>query len=319
MATLRKVNVLVVEDVQGVRAYSLDRILYHLGRSELSDIQILGPEVSRNHATLLRIPREDGNFSYRLVDGDSRTKKPSANGTYVNGTLVSSYELNNNDYIVFARGVAAKFLFLVPEAAERAINSPTPLMQDLGPDLQPDVRASVYGAMTPTIDQAIPNHRVATTPTPNMTTVFNTKPSESKSNVSQTKSVTHKRGRKLQYGRLGQFFLRTAALNEDDLEQILQEQAQTEKRLGELLVERGVISQDDLDRALQNQQIQLGEILVKRQYITQDQLKQALLRQIQTKEPLGQILVREGWVTLPEIEQALKEQKWRRNGFWFLD
>ena len=113
--------------------------------------------------------------------------------------------------------------------------------------------------------------------------------------------------------------MRTAALDEEELQALLLEQSNSEKRIGELLVERGVISQSDLDKALENQQIQLGEILLKRHYITQEHLAEALMKQMSTKEPLGHILLREGWVTAPEIEQALKEQQWRRNGFWFLD
>lgn len=318
---VQKVNVLVVEDTQGVRAYRLDRILYKIGRSEQADIQILGPSVSRSHATLLRIPRQEGGFAYRVVDGDSRTNKRSANGTYVNGQPVASYELMNNDYIVFARGVAAKFLYLMPEAAERVIGSPASIMQDLDPAFRADPQSAIQSPFASTLNHDTPKaRRFEVTPT----MVLNSKKSlqedqgNQKLNVSNA-TYTQKVGKKVQYGRLGQFFLRTAALDEEELQALLLEQSNSEKRIGELLVERGVISQSDLDKALENQQIQLGEILLKRHYITQEHLAEALMKQMSTREPLGHILLREGWVTAPEIEQALKEQQWRRNGFWFLD
>ncbi|MFZ4665846.1 MAG: FHA domain-containing protein, partial [Prochlorotrichaceae cyanobacterium] len=269
----------------------------------------------------LRIPRQEGGFAYRVVDGDSRTNKRSANGTYVNGQQVTSYELMNNDYILFARGVAAKFLYLMPEAAERVIASPASIMQDIDPAFRSDPQSSIQSTSAPTLDYEIPKSRrfeVSPTIVLNSKKSLQQEPGNQKpiaSNVTNSQKV----GKKVQYGRLGQFFLRTAALDEEELQKLLLEQSNSEKRIGELLVERGVISQSDLDKALENQQIHLGEILLKRHYITQEQLAEALMKQMSTREPLGHILLREGWVTAPEIEQALKEQQWRRNGFWFLD
>jgi len=322
-----KVNVLVVEDSQGVRAFQLDRILYKVGRSETADIQILGKEVSRNHATLLRIPAEQGGFVYRLVDGDSRTKKRSSNGTYVNGVRITTYQLQNNDQIVFAKGVAAKLFYVIPETANRLLSAPLPIMQDIDPALRLD--ATTYANLpesSPTEDAPNPFTFVAKKESvlPE-TSPFNPKISVSAnpksviSSAGQNKSKPVKTSKKLQHSRLGQFFLRTSALDEQKLEELLREQAGSQKRLGELLVEKGMISQDELDKALENQQILLGDILVKHNYISADQLTQALKTQKETFQPLGEILIHEGWITIQEMEQALREQHWRRNGFWFLD
>lgn len=326
-----KVNVLVVEDLQGVRAFQLDRILYKVGRSEQADIQILGKQVSRNHATLLRVPSEEGGFVYRLVDGDSRTKKPSSNGTYVNGTRVASYQLENNDQIVFAPGVVAKLFHIVPEAASRVLASPLPILQDFDPALRLDL--SVYNpenVSSPTL-KSLPLQSPSGADTSGEKTVLAPSlPFNSKSALLQTpKSVINtdkqadvkarRTGKKLQHSRLGQFFLRTSALTEEQLEELLKEQSSSQKRLGELLVEKGMISQEDLDKALENQQILLGDILVKHNYITAEQLEIALKRQRETFQPLGEIIVQAGWITPQEMSHALREQHWRRNGFWFLD
>ncbi|MGA0199604.1 MAG: hypothetical protein ACO3NK_10880, partial [Prochlorotrichaceae cyanobacterium] len=135
----------------------------------------------------------------------------------------------------------------------------------------------------------------------------------------QTNLKPRRTGKKLQHSRLGQFFLRTSALTEEQLEELLREQSSSQKRLGELLVEKGMISQEDLDKALENQQILLGDILVKHNYITQEQLDIALKQQRETFQPIGEIVVQAGWITAQEMSHALKEQHWRRNGFWFLD
>lgn len=321
-----KVNVLVVEDSQGVRAFHLERILYKVGRSEESDIQILGKEVSRNHATLLRIPAEHGGFVYRLVDGDSRTKKRSSNGTYVNGVRITTYQLRNNDQIVFAKGAVAKLFYVIPETANRLLASPLPIMQDIDPALRLDITTyEAIGNASPTADgssftsfAAKKDHITGTKPSPLNPKI--TLPVETKSSHSgQNKSKSVKTGKKLPHSRLGQFFLRTSALDEQELEELLKEQAVSQKRLGELLVEKGMISQEELDKALENQQILLGEVLLKHNYISEEQLKQALKQQKETFVPLGQILIQAGWITDQEMEQALREQQWRRNGFWFLD
>jgi len=320
-----KVNVLVVEDSQGVRAFQLDRILYKVGRSEQADIQILGSEVSRNHATLLRIPAEQGGFVYRLVDGDSRTKKRSANGTYVNGVRITSYQLRNNDQIVFAKGVAAKLFYVIPETANRLLASPSPIMQDIDPALRLDFKTAHITSSSPTENvfqppsSATQKEKIAPQVSP-----LNPKiavPNTAKSVISHSSqpSKTVKTGKKLQHSRLGQFFLRTSALGEEELEELLREQAGSQKRLGELLVEKGMISQEELDKALENQQIMLGEVLLKHQFISEEQLKKALEQQKETFQPLGEILIQAGWITDQEMEQALREQHWRRNGFWFLD
>ncbi|MEY2976366.1 MAG: FHA domain-containing protein [Prochlorotrichaceae cyanobacterium] len=328
-----KVNVLVVEDLQGVRAFQLERILYKVGRSEQADIQILGKQVSRNHATLLRVPSEEGGFVYRLVDGDSRTKKRSSNGTYVNGTRIASYQLENNDQIVFAPGVVAKLFHIVPEAASRVLASPLPILQDFDPALRLDLNTyNPESNSSPTVKAfplPSPPDQDGSPPAEktDLASSLGLNPksallNSAKSAINpdrQTNLKARRTGKKLQHSRLGQFFLRTSALTEEQLEELLREQSSSQKRLGELLVEKGMISQEDLDKALENQQILLGDILVKHNYITQEQLDIALKQQRETFQPIGEIVVQAGWITAQEMSHALKEQHWRRNGFWFLD
>jgi hypothetical protein len=53
--------------------------VYSIGRDPRCDIRLFSQFVSRRHATLVRLPREDGSSFYRIVDGDAKGK-PSANG-----------------------------------------------------------------------------------------------------------------------------------------------------------------------------------------------------------------------------------------------
>ncbi len=270
-------------------------------------------------------PRNRGGFVYRLVDGDSRTKKRSANGTFVNGERITSYQLQNNDQIVCAKGVAAKLFYVIPETAKRLLASPSPIMQDIDPALRLDVKAAHVSSFSATenVFQTSPlgNSKEKIYPQASPLNPKLTLPQPAKSVISNAGQVNKasKTGKKLQHSRLGQFFLRTSALGEEELEELLKEQAGSQKRLGELLVEKGMISQEELDKALENQQIMLGEVLLKHNYISKEQLEKALKQQRQTFQPLGEILIHEGWVTDQEMELALREQHWRRNGFWFLD
>ena len=92
-----EVSVLVVQDLRDVQAYRLDRLLLTVGRSKQADIQIVSQEVSRIHATLLRVRNRHGDPQYSLIDGDARQQKPSQNGIYVNGERVRSCDLKNRD------------------------------------------------------------------------------------------------------------------------------------------------------------------------------------------------------------------------------
>ena len=70
---------LIVKDDQGEREFALTESKYTLGRKSDCTIYLDSHFVSRLHATLLRCLRNDGNFYYRLLDGDGH-KQMSANG-----------------------------------------------------------------------------------------------------------------------------------------------------------------------------------------------------------------------------------------------
>ena len=62
---------------------------YRIGRSELSDLQIVNPLISGHHATIWRSEcQTTGQMVVELQD-------LSTNGTYLNGMLVSSRRLTN--------------------------------------------------------------------------------------------------------------------------------------------------------------------------------------------------------------------------------
>jgi len=71
------------------RRHAIEQVTITLGRDSQCSLQIADGSVSRMHAHIE--PRADG--GYRLSDLNSR------NGTYVNGSRVSSSDLNDGDYV----------------------------------------------------------------------------------------------------------------------------------------------------------------------------------------------------------------------------
>lgn len=105
-----KEHFLVVEDDKGRREVLLTEPTYSIGRERNSDIVLNSQFVSRRHATLLRMSREDGNSYYRIVDGDSQGKT-SANGLVINGRKVFHHDLKNGDKVVFGPQVSAIYQY----------------------------------------------------------------------------------------------------------------------------------------------------------------------------------------------------------------
>ncbi len=130
-------HLLIVEDDQGRKQFSLDAPAYSIGRDPRCDIRLFSQFVSRRHATLLRVSREDGTYYYRIVDGDSKGK-PSANGMLINGRKIPSYDLKNADEIVFGPQVRAIYYLL-----RRDTISTGPLDEYdvtlIGPNMMPDI------------------------------------------------------------------------------------------------------------------------------------------------------------------------------------
>ena len=94
-------NILIVEDSKGRREIVLDGSVYSIGRDPKCDIRLSSQFVSRHHATLVQLPKDDDNtYYYRIVDGNLKGK-PSANGMLINGRKLPAHDLINEDEIVF--------------------------------------------------------------------------------------------------------------------------------------------------------------------------------------------------------------------------
>lgn len=104
-------HLLIIEDDQGLKEFNLDGPVYSIGRDPRCDIRLFSQFVSRRHATLVRLPREDGSAYYRIVDGDAKGK-PSANGILINGHKIPAHDLRNEDEIVFGPQVRAIYYLL---------------------------------------------------------------------------------------------------------------------------------------------------------------------------------------------------------------
>lgn len=100
-------HVLVVDDLQGRRAFGLDAATYSIGRDPANAIVLHGDGISRQHAILLRVPGSNG-YRYRIMDGNS-AGKPSMNGISVNSERCASHDLENKDVIGFANTVKAQY------------------------------------------------------------------------------------------------------------------------------------------------------------------------------------------------------------------
>ncbi len=114
MATENNHNhLLIVEDDQGRKEFTLIHPTYSLGRDRHNDIRLISQFVSRRHATLVRCARLDDsqNYYYRIVDGDGKGKN-SVNGLMINGRKMTTHDLQNEDEVVFGPQVRAIYYLL---------------------------------------------------------------------------------------------------------------------------------------------------------------------------------------------------------------
>lgn len=129
-------HLLIIEDDQGRKEFNLDSPVYSIGRDPRCDIRLFSQFVSRRHATLVQLPREDGSSYYRIVDGDSKGK-PSANGLLINGRKILAHDLKDEDEIVFGPQVRAIYYLLSRDTI------PTGPVDEydvtlIGPNMMPD-------------------------------------------------------------------------------------------------------------------------------------------------------------------------------------
>jgi diguanylate cyclase (GGDEF)-like protein/PAS domain S-box-containing protein len=110
-------HVLVVEDQKSKRIVSLIESTYSIGRDPTSSIILYDRQVSRHHATLLRVTDYQNHQEYyRIIDGSLQGKK-STNGLTVNGQYCFSQELKTGDAIRFGSKVKASY-HLISDLAE---------------------------------------------------------------------------------------------------------------------------------------------------------------------------------------------------------
>ncbi len=114
-------HILIIEDDQGRKEFTLDKSLYSIGRDRDCDIHLVSQFVSRRHATLVQLPRSgknDKRFYYRIVDGDVKGK-PSSNGLMINGrSKIPAHDLKNEDEVVFGPQVRAIYYLLQRDSTQ---------------------------------------------------------------------------------------------------------------------------------------------------------------------------------------------------------
>ncbi len=105
-------HLLVLEDHQGTRTFSLEAATYSLGRDCSNSIQIDAPSISRHHATILRMTSPASEHaSFRIIDGSLNGKR-STNGLFIGRIKRLSHDLKHGDVIDFGNGVRAKYYAL---------------------------------------------------------------------------------------------------------------------------------------------------------------------------------------------------------------
>ncbi len=111
-------HILIIEDDQGRKEFTLENSLYSIGRDRECDIHLVSQFVSRRHATLVKLPRDDTRFYYRIVDGDVKGK-PSSNGLMINGrSKIPAHDLKNEDEVVFGPQVRAIYYLLQRDSTQ---------------------------------------------------------------------------------------------------------------------------------------------------------------------------------------------------------
>lgn len=97
---------LEVQDGLGRRVIPIDKPTLTIGRRTESDVRLVGSDVSREHAEIIR---ENG--ALVLKDRGSRY------GTFVNGEAVTEHTLSHGDRVQFGRTGGAEVIFLTDAAA----------------------------------------------------------------------------------------------------------------------------------------------------------------------------------------------------------
>ncbi|CAN1211934.1 Diguanylate cyclase/phosphodiesterase with PAS/PAC sensor(S) [Tumidithrix helvetica PCC 7403] len=100
---------LIIEDIQGVRKILLNSTTYSIGRNPSNGIVLYSNLVSRQHATLLRVPIPKKSLQlFRIIDGNLQGER-SRNGILINGKRKLSHILAHGDEIVFSKDTKAVY------------------------------------------------------------------------------------------------------------------------------------------------------------------------------------------------------------------
>jgi sigma-B regulation protein RsbU (phosphoserine phosphatase) len=103
---------LEVTDALGRRIIHIDKPVFSIGRRSGNDLQLVGSDVSRDHA---EIALDNGNFMLR--DRGSRY------GTYVNGEGVTEHQLKHGDLVRLGRSGGAELVFLIEDSRPTPVSS----------------------------------------------------------------------------------------------------------------------------------------------------------------------------------------------------
>ena len=105
-------HLIIIKDREGRRAIPLEMASYSIGRSDSNSIVLYGPCISRQHATILRIPNPDNELTrFRIIDGSLNGTK-STNGLYINDNKSFSHDLQHRDVIEFGDEVTIQYYVL---------------------------------------------------------------------------------------------------------------------------------------------------------------------------------------------------------------
>ncbi len=115
-------HLLVIADQKSRRIVPLKDNTYSIGRDPHSNILLYDRQVSRHHATLLKIDdakTKNDQPCYRIIDGNLKGKK-STNGIAVNGKYCLSHDLAPGDLIRFGNQSQANY-HIIADSSELAL------------------------------------------------------------------------------------------------------------------------------------------------------------------------------------------------------
>ena len=88
----------------------LESRLTTFGRDPRKDITVECDNISREHATFLRVPSpQEGSYEFRIIDGGPN-KNRSKNGIAINGKSSFLHRLEHGDFICFSNSVQGLYL-----------------------------------------------------------------------------------------------------------------------------------------------------------------------------------------------------------------